>query len=89
MGLFDDAFFEVNEQKIKPGDQILFYTDGAYEAEDEDFNIFGDERLEKVFRENYSLSSKELNTKIIDELKNFVGTKAFSDDVNLISIKIK
>lgn len=89
MGLFDDAGFEANEQPIRTGDKILFYTDGAYEAEDEDYNIFGDERLEKIFKDNYSLNPRELNSKIMIELKKFVGSKELSDDVNLISIKIK
>ncbi len=89
MGLFENAVFETKEQDLKPGDQILLYTDGAFEAEDSSFQIFGDEKLLAVFKDNCEKSSKEINEKIIQELKDFIGDNEFSDDVNLIAIKIK
>ncbi len=89
MGLFENATFESAVEKIEKGDQILLYTDGAFEAEDEDFNIYGDENLMEIFRENYEKSSKEINETIIQALKSFIGENDFSDDVNIISIKVK
>jgi sigma-B regulation protein RsbU (phosphoserine phosphatase) len=89
MGLFENAVFKNSTAELKPGDKILLYTDGAFEAEDEDYNIFGDERLLSTFKRNGGKRPKEINTEIINELENFVGDKMFSDDVNLISIGFK
>jgi sigma-B regulation protein RsbU (phosphoserine phosphatase) len=88
LGLFEDAAFECVTTGINQGDHILLYTDGAFEAENEQLEIFGDIRLKKILLENSKLSSMEVNKEIINNIKSFMGEKEFSDDINLISVKI-
>ena len=45
MGLFEKEIFTSSRIQLEPGDTLLLYTDGVTEAEDNDRNLFQDERL--------------------------------------------
>lgn len=65
---------------LQNGDKILFFTDGAIEAKNENGNEFGLERLKDTFAENSSLDF------VHDKISHY-NWQAMSDDLTLALIE--
>lgn len=87
LGVIDEIELSEKVEHIEPGDLIVFYTDGVTEAEDEQKNQFREDRLEKIIKENYHLSSKKLIEKITQEVSKFAKGASQSDDITLIVLR--
>jgi sigma-B regulation protein RsbU (phosphoserine phosphatase) len=64
-------------------DVMLLYTDGVTEAFDVDKTIFSKKRLAELLRENGSLESAGIKTRIIEKLDDYEK----HDDVTMIILK--
>jgi serine phosphatase RsbU (regulator of sigma subunit) len=87
IGLSPDETCELASADLAPGDVLVFYTDGASEAENRLGEEFGMERLSAVVREGSSLSAEELTTNIFNSAANFCGDVGFHDDVTVVVVK--
>jgi sigma-B regulation protein RsbU (phosphoserine phosphatase) len=65
------------------------YTDGVTEAVNADNQMFGEERLERLIRENVSFSAEEIKQRILDEVLSFTAGLPQGDDITLIVLKMK
>ncbi|HWY40623.1 MAG TPA: GAF domain-containing SpoIIE family protein phosphatase [Chthoniobacterales bacterium] len=72
---------------IEAGDCILLYTDGITEALDNEGNEFGLERMMEAFRTSAQKGSQAIVSRLIDDLRNFVGSTPQNDDITLIAIR--
>src|SRR6202162_5555749 len=72
---------------IEPGDCILLYTDGITEALDNEGNEFGLERMMEAFRTSANKGAQAIVSRLIDGLRNFVGSTPQNDDITLIAIR--
>jgi phosphoserine phosphatase RsbU/P len=72
---------------LEPGDCILLYTDGITEALDHEGNEFGWERMMEAFRSNAKEGPQTIVSRLIDDLRNFVGSTPQNDDITLIAIR--
>jgi phosphoserine phosphatase RsbU/P len=72
---------------IEPGDCILLYTDGITEALDNEGNEFGLERMMEAFRTSAKKGPQAIVSRLIDDLRNFVGSTPQNDDITLIAIR--
>ncbi|MCJ7459135.1 MAG: SpoIIE family protein phosphatase [candidate division Zixibacteria bacterium] len=88
LGVIQNSEYKERVLNLKPGDIILFYTDGVTEAKNESDEEFGTKRLEKILSENPGLKAKELQDKIYQEVKDFTGNKPGEDDLTMILIKV-
>jgi hypothetical protein len=52
LGLFDHADQGLASEQLRPGDRLLFYTDGMVEARDADGQVFGLDRLVDLVQKN-------------------------------------
>ncbi len=73
---------------LSSGQRFLLYSDGLIEAQRDDGEFYGIERLSESLEENSSLTGQNLNLALIEESERFSQT-GFEDDVLLISITIK
>ena len=93
LGLDNGDKFESNlgemEIVLKPGDSLIFYTDGFSEAMDQKSNEFGEDRLVKLIESTKSLPVKEMLTKIEGEVRRFAGGAPQHDDMTMVVIKVK
>jgi sigma-B regulation protein RsbU (phosphoserine phosphatase) len=91
VGLTNDIGSMVQERVIdfQVGDVFLGYTDGVTEAENEQKEYYGHERLQKKFEEFAHLSAGEIVTGIYQDLKQFIGEREVLDDISLIVVKRK
>jgi serine phosphatase RsbU (regulator of sigma subunit) len=74
---------------LNSGDAVVLYTDGITEASNRDRVEYGLERLCEIAKLNGHKSAKELCQAIIDDLRQFIGTKPVDDDITLLILKQK
>ena len=86
MGLLPDAAWEREEVVLRPGDRLLAYTDGVTDAQNEQEEAFGEERLLEIARKNLEKSPIEMRTAIFDGIKDFVGDAPQLDDITLLIV---
>ncbi|EOQ87172.1 SpoIIE-like protein phosphatase domain protein [Leptospira yanagawae serovar Saopaulo str. Sao Paulo = ATCC 700523] len=84
MGWKKDVQLESFSHPLKSGDRFFFYTDGITESHNREKEMFGEVRLKETLLEGISLSPKDLNEKIKNQIKNF--TFRLSDDVTYFTI---
>jgi serine phosphatase RsbU (regulator of sigma subunit)/anti-sigma regulatory factor (Ser/Thr protein kinase)/transposase len=93
LNLPDRALFrkaiESDTIQLKEGDILICYTDGVTEAMNLERDKFGEERLLSIIRKNAQLKVDPLVDCIRDEIKNFTGGIAQSDDITLVAIREK
>ncbi len=73
--------------ELEAGDCILLYTDGITEALDNEGNEFGLERTTAAFRSSAKEGGQAMVNRLIDDLRNFVGSTPQNDDITLITIR--
>ena len=88
LGIYDDYIFEEKSLKIEPGDFILIYSDGITEAEDENENLFGEDRLIEIIQKNINASPNDLIESIYKHINLYSKGRLQNDDQTLLLIKI-
>jgi len=72
---------------VETGDCILLYTDGITEALDSEGNEFGLERTVASIQSSATEGARAIVTRLIDDLRSFVGSTPQNDDITLIAIR--
>src|SRR5437868_2019768 len=72
---------------LEPDDCILLYTDGITEALYNEGNEFGLERTIASVQSSAKEGAQAIVTRLIDDLRNFVGSTPQNDDITLIAIR--
>lgn len=88
LGMFEDAVFPSCEQPITDGDLVLLFTDGVFEVENPDGQIYGEERLLEAVGKHQHLPAKKLLGEIVDGIQQFSLPGGFVDDVCLVGMEV-
>lgn len=86
VGLFEDFDFVEEIVQMQPFDQLFLYTDGLTEAENAGENLFGEEKLLQVIRENASSAPRELIDSAKKAIAMHVNGFEQSDDLTMMGI---
>jgi sigma-B regulation protein RsbU (phosphoserine phosphatase) len=93
LGVDEGSVFERvtkdQEVEMRPGDCVLFYTDGVREAVDSEDEEFGMERMSDCFRIAAPLGSDAILARMQEELRQFTGEGPQMDDITLVAIEKK
>ena len=83
LGVEPYAQYEKIEISISPGESLLFFSDGVVEAENEQKELFGNERLT-----NYIINANgpPWGEGVLDEIRNWRGNAKANDDLTLLEI---
>ena len=87
-GIRKEVEFEEKQAQLEPGDILLLYTDGIIEAEDNNNEFFGIERLSRLVQECDQLSPQELIDRVMNQVRIFTGLRHFNDDISLVVMKV-
>jgi phosphoserine phosphatase RsbU/P len=74
---------------LRPGQIVILYSDGVWEARNVRGEAFGKDALKSVIRSNASYSAQRITEVVIDQLYAFLRRKPPEDDVTLVVVKIK
>lgn len=91
MAGLEDLHYESGTIQMEAGDILFAYTDGVTEAQNEEQELFGEERLFTVMQEITGLgfSAKEITEGISEKLGDFVKQAEKSDDVTMVTLIYK
>ncbi len=86
LGLMDGMAYEEKEAILKPGDQVVLYSDGLIEAHNPQGEMFGFPRMRDLL--SRPTCSSELINCLVDELAAFTGPGwEQEDDVTFVSLE--
>lgn len=89
LGVVEPYEFRRHNLILQPGDQILLFTDGAYEAKSPDGELFGAERLGELFMEwALRLEGEELLAHLEQCVLAHTGG-VYTDDTTLLHLKYR
>jgi serine phosphatase RsbU (regulator of sigma subunit) len=81
-----DKNMEVKKFHFKPGDSVLFYTDGLNESRNERGEEYGEDRIESLMEIYGSLHAKTIVGKLQSSLEAFIGPVDPLDDVTFMCV---
>jgi len=90
LGLFPNAKYDELTIACKPGDVLVFFSDGILDAENAEGDMFGTERLEAVLREHPSACNSAQATvdAILAAVSEFQAGTAHFDDETLVVLRV-
>ena len=83
LGVLDTQEYESTELPFPPGSSIVIFSDGITEAMNPRNELYGSHRLWSILADAPE-TIEDLGTRILDDVKHFVGTRPQSDDMCLV-----
>lgn len=87
LGVLPDINIECRSIDFKPGDTLVFYTDGVTEAMNEDYDEFGMSRLQMAVNSTRKRSASNIANAITTAIDVHAGGTPQFDDITLIVMK--
>src|SRR5579871_4455981 len=87
LGIAPELRYREQTYRFMPGDQLVLYTDGITEAHNEQGEMFGLSRLDKVL-ENCAVGASDLLDSVLAALNEFTGSQPIHDDRTLLVAKV-
>lgn len=72
---------------LAPGDLVALFSDGITEAENENAEQYGIERLCEVVAKNHDRPAKQVKDAIVSDVLDHIGTNKIYDDITAVVIK--
>jgi sigma-B regulation protein RsbU (phosphoserine phosphatase) len=88
LGMFKDVSYEEFTLSTRPGDAIIFFSDGIVDAVNDKEEMFGDARLTALVTSHIKSTAQELVDAIYQELSTFQGGVERFDDETVIVLKV-
>jgi sigma-B regulation protein RsbU (phosphoserine phosphatase) len=86
LGLFKDATYRTSEVKLEPKDLVMLFTDGLYEVQGRNNELYSQEMLVAGVQRRTQLSAPQLFDELLAEIRLFAEDSAFDDDVCLVAV---
>jgi GAF domain-containing protein len=86
LGVLEGVQFEDHSIFLKPGDAIVFYTDGVTEAFSPQGEMYGEERLEQTVATG-AASAQALLDAVAGSALDFMSDPVLSDDLTLVVLR--
>jgi phosphoserine phosphatase RsbU/P len=89
LGIDSAAEYESSAKDLRPGDALIFFTDGVVEAFDENGQEFGDGRWLAAIRSLPEIGAQESLQFLMTTVDAFVGATRQSDDITCMIFRAK
>jgi sigma-B regulation protein RsbU (phosphoserine phosphatase) len=87
LGLFDDPPYETTEAKIAPGDCVMLFTDGLYEVQGADEELYSQQRLMVDVQALVGKNPGQMFDALLEAVRAFSASHEFEDDVCLVGVE--
>ncbi len=88
LGVMENCVYRESEKQLHPGQIILIGTDGIKETHNEQNELFGAERFNRVIRDHAHKPANEIIKEMFDALASFRFPVERKDDETLVVIKV-
>ena len=88
LGVSEKTAYQVFQRQIAPGQILLIGTDGIWESQNSQGQMFGKERFRRVISAHAQETAVEILQAVIDELDRFSHPLGSKDDVTLVVVKV-
>jgi sigma-B regulation protein RsbU (phosphoserine phosphatase) len=86
LGLFDDPPYQTSEIRIEPGDLVMLFTDGLYEVQGANEELYSQERLIMDLKPLIARPTSQIFDELLATVRNFSVSHEFEDDVSLVGM---
>jgi len=86
LGLFEEPPYTTSEAQLVPGDFLMLFTDGIYEVQGNDEELYSQERLVLDLRSRLHQPTAVLFDELLEVIRAFAVNGAFDDDVCLVGM---
>ncbi|VUD56403.1 Chemotaxis protein CheY [Thalassocella blandensis] len=73
--------------QLEEGDRMFMWSDGAFEARNDDGEMYGEERLHNILYQNKGQS--DIFDKILSNVQQHIGSSEKDDDMSLVEIEMR
>jgi sigma-B regulation protein RsbU (phosphoserine phosphatase) len=87
LGLFDDPPYQTTEITLAPNDLVMLFTDGLYEVQGPNEELYSQERLVVDVGIRLQKPAAQLFDELLDAIRNFSIDHEFSDDVCMVGME--
>jgi sigma-B regulation protein RsbU (phosphoserine phosphatase) len=88
LGVMEDWVYEESEKQLHPGQIILIGTDGIKETHNEENELFGADRFNRVIRDHAQLPATGIIKEVFEALEHFRFPVERKDDETLVVLKV-
>jgi sigma-B regulation protein RsbU (phosphoserine phosphatase) len=85
----EDMRYKQNEIVLSPNDELFLYTDGITEADNNDKELFGEERLLNIVNSDSEMDLSDFTAKIKREIDRFADGAEQADDITMLTLRYR
>ena len=89
LGLFPDVTYDQLHLATEPGDVVVFISDGITDAEGDDGEMYGDQRLTSLLCSVRDLPAVDIADSILADVARFQGSHDRFDDETIIVLRVR
>ncbi|HUA38570.1 MAG TPA: SpoIIE family protein phosphatase [Candidatus Sulfopaludibacter sp.] len=89
LGLFEDPPYQTTEIGLAPGDLLMLFTDGLYEVQGPNEELYSQERLIMDVKDRLQKPAGQLFDELLAAIGNFSVDHEFADDVCLVGMEYR
>ena len=86
LAAMEDVPYFANEIQLERGDRLLLYTDGVTEATNEQEEMYGEERMERLLADSSGRTVTETVMQLREDIREFVGEAQQYDDITILEM---
>ncbi len=87
LGLFDNPSYQTSEVAIAPGDFVMLFTDGLYEVQGQNEELYSQERLMLDAQNLLQKPAAQMFDELLEAIRAFSVDLEFDDDVCLVGME--
>jgi len=87
LGMFDFASYQSRGFRLDKGDILVVYSDGLTDAENQAKEMFGEERLLELIRQEAPSGSQALEQRLLKAIHEFTQGTPQTDDITFVIVE--
>ena len=88
LGLFAETTYQTSEVRLTPRDVVLLFTDGLYEVEGANNELYSQTMLVADVRRRLALPATRMFDELLEQMRRFSVDGKFDDDVCLVGMEV-
>ena len=87
LAAMEEYRYKAHEMRLEEGDILFLYTDGVVEANNENNDLYGEDRLLEILNSRPFKSMKELCQEVKKDVDSFAGSAPQFDDITMLAFR--